>query len=86
MTSALRRRAKKGLRIFQAEKPKIVLLDVWMPEMDGLEVLSRVRQIDPEAVVVVISGHGTISTAVEAVKWAPSTFSKNPFPSTKCST
>ncbi len=72
------REGKEGLAIFQAEKPKIVLLDVWMPEMDGLEVLSQVRQIDPEAVVVVISGHGTISTAVEAVKMGAIDFLEKP--------
>ncbi len=59
---------KEGLAAFDREKPRIVLLDVWMPEMDGLEVLKQVRERDPEAVVIVISGHGTISTAVEAVK------------------
>ena len=72
------RDGKEGLNIFRAEKPKIVLLDVWMPEMDGLEVLSLVKEIDPEAVVVVISGHGTISTAVEAVKMGAIDFLEKP--------
>jgi UDP-3-O-[3-hydroxymyristoyl] N-acetylglucosamine deacetylase len=62
------RDGKEGLAAFDREKPRIVLLDVWMPEMDGLEVLKQVRERDPEAAVIVISGHGTISTAVEAVK------------------
>ena len=46
--------------------------------MDGLEVLSLVKGIDPEAVVVVISGHGTISTAVEAVKMGAIDFLEKP--------
>ena len=58
---------KEGLALFEEMKPRIVLLDIWMPEMDGLEVLSRVKELDPEAVVVVISGHGTVSTASSSV-------------------
>jgi UDP-3-O-[3-hydroxymyristoyl] N-acetylglucosamine deacetylase len=69
---------KEGLALFEEMKPRIVLLDVWMPEMDGLEVLSRVKALDPDAVVVVISGHGTISTAVEAVKMGAIDFLEKP--------
>jgi len=46
----------------------VVLLDIKMPEMDGLEVLAKVQIIKPELPVVMISGHGTLETAVEAVK------------------
>jgi UDP-3-O-[3-hydroxymyristoyl] N-acetylglucosamine deacetylase len=72
------RDGKEGLAIFEREKPKVVLLDVWMPEMDGLEVLARMKELDPEAVVIVISGHGTISTAVEAVKKGATDFLEKP--------
>ncbi len=72
------RDGREGLAIFEREKPKVVLLDVWMPEMDGLEVLARVKELDPEAVVIVISGHGTISTAVEAVKKGATDFLEKP--------
>jgi UDP-3-O-[3-hydroxymyristoyl] N-acetylglucosamine deacetylase len=72
------RDGREGLAIFEREKPKIVLLDVWMPEMDGLEVLKHVREKDPEAVVIVVSGHGTISTAVEAVKMGANDFLEKP--------
>jgi UDP-3-O-[3-hydroxymyristoyl] N-acetylglucosamine deacetylase len=69
---------KEGLALFEQVKPKVVLLDVWMPEMDGLDVLRHIRQKDSEAVVVVISGHGTISTAVEAVKMGALDFLEKP--------
>jgi len=69
---------KEGLALFKREKPRIVLLDVWMPEMDGLQVLRQVREYDAEAVVIVISGHGTLSTAVEAVKMGAIDFLEKP--------
>lgn len=69
---------KAGLELFQQEKPDIVLLDVWMPEMDGLQVLDHIRNNDENATVIVISGHGTISTAVEAVKMGAYDFLEKP--------
>ena len=59
---------QEGLSIFEKEKPEVVLLDIWMPEMDGLQVLKAIKEKDRDAIVIVMSGHGTISTAVEAVK------------------
>ena len=56
----------------------LVLLDVWLPGMDGLETLSRLRAIDPELPVVVISGHGSIETAVRAVRMGAQDFVEKP--------
>jgi UDP-3-O-[3-hydroxymyristoyl] N-acetylglucosamine deacetylase len=72
------RDGREGLTVFKEEKPKVVLLDVWMPEIDGLEVLRQIREEDHDAVVIVISGHGTISTAVEAVKLGAMDFLEKP--------
>ena len=69
---------KQGLALFEQIRPKVVLLDIWMPEMDGLDVLRRIREQDGDAVIVVISGHGTISTAVEAVKLGANDFLEKP--------
>ncbi len=69
---------KEGLALFERVRPKVVLLDVWMPEMDGLDVLRHIRETDTDAVIIVISGHGTISTAVEAVKMGATDFLEKP--------
>lgn len=58
----------EGLRVFEQEKPDLVFLDIWLPERDGLEVLHALRDIDADTPVVMISGHGTVSTAVKAIK------------------
>ncbi len=69
---------KEGLKIFDREKPDVVLLDVWMPEIDGIQVLKQIKTRKNDARVVVISGHGTISTAVEAVKMGAYDFLEKP--------
>jgi two-component system, NtrC family, nitrogen regulation response regulator NtrX len=56
----------------------LVLLDVWLPGADGLEVLGRIRAADAELPVVVISGHGTIETAVKAVRLGAQDFVEKP--------
>ena len=53
---------QEGLALVERETPDLVLLDVKMPGMDGLEVLDRLRAMNESLPVVVISGHGTIST------------------------
>lgn len=69
---------KEGLEIFDRESPDVVLLDVWMPEIDGIQVLKEIKARKNDARVVVISGHGTISTAVEAVKMGAYDFLEKP--------
>jgi len=61
-----------------ARRFDLVLLDVWLPGRDGLEVLGRIRETDAELPVVVISGHGTIETAVKAVRLGAQDFVEKP--------
>lgn len=57
-----------GLAVLKTFAPDICFLDIWMPKMDGLEVLSQAVPIFPNTSFVMISGHGTIETAVKATK------------------
>jgi two-component system nitrogen regulation response regulator NtrX len=74
---------QEGLALVERETPDLVVLDVKMPGMDGLEVLDRLRSKGETVPVLVISGHGTISTAVEAVKKGAFDFIEKPFSSEK---
>ncbi len=58
--------------------PDVVFLDVKMPDMDGLEVLERLREEDPTSLVIMISGHGSIDTAVEATRKGAYDFLEKP--------
>ena len=57
-----------ALQVIQREPPDVVLLDIWMPKLDGLEVLKRVREQFPNVLVIMMSGHASIETAVKATK------------------
>jgi two-component system nitrogen regulation response regulator NtrX len=60
------------------EKADVVLLDIWLPGIDGLETLAKIRECENPPVVVMISGHGTIETAVRATKQGAFDFIEKP--------
>jgi two-component system, NtrC family, nitrogen regulation response regulator NtrX len=66
------------LEILKKHAFEVVLLDVWLPEMDGLETLQKVRTVDDPPEVIMISGHGTIETAVRATKLGAYDFLEKP--------
>jgi two-component system nitrogen regulation response regulator NtrX len=68
----------EAIAIYQEFHPDVTFLDVKMARMDGLEALSKIREADPEAVVIMISGHGTIDTAVEATRRGAYDFLEKP--------
>ncbi|HJU12379.1 MAG TPA: UDP-3-O-acyl-N-acetylglucosamine deacetylase [Candidatus Binataceae bacterium] len=71
--------AAKVLDLVEGEKPEIVLLDVWMPELDGLELLRRIKQNNPRTRVIMISGHANIRNAVAATRMGAADFIEKPF-------
>ncbi|HSB55986.1 MAG TPA: sigma-54 dependent transcriptional regulator, partial [Gemmatimonadales bacterium] len=68
----------EALTLYPDLRPHLVFLDVKMAGLDGLETLTRLRELDPAAVVVMISGHGTIATAVEATRRGAFDFLEKP--------
>lgn len=57
-----------GLKLFTAEEYDLVLCDIKMPKMDGVEVMEKIMAQNPETTIIMISGHGDIATAVECMK------------------
>src|SRR3989339_463340 len=69
---------EEALRLIEDEQPNLVLLDIWLPEMDGIAVLKSIKAAYPQIQVVMMSGHGTIETAVKATKLGAFDFIENP--------
>jgi two-component system nitrogen regulation response regulator NtrX len=69
---------KTGLDLFQQNHYDVVLCDIKMPGMDGIEVLSQIAELNSEVPVIMISGHGNIDTAVEAIKKGAYDFIEKP--------
>jgi two-component system, NtrC family, response regulator AtoC len=60
--------ARAGLEAFEAKRPDVVLLDLRLPDGDGLDVMQRIRELDESVVVVMLTGYGTVESAVRAMK------------------
>jgi len=74
LSGADRRRRPRRVRLFQQERPVLVITDLQMPGQSGLEVLDQVKALDAEALVIVITAYGTIEQAVAAMKKGASRF------------
>lgn len=68
----------KGLAIAKEDLPDLILLDIWMPGTDGMETLRRLREAIPDQLVIMMSGHGNIETAVKATKLGAHDFIEKP--------
>jgi two-component system, NtrC family, nitrogen regulation response regulator NtrX len=69
---------EEALRLLEEELPQLVLLDIWLPGMDGIETLKAIKGAHPQLQVVMMSGHGTIETAVKATKLGAFDFIEKP--------
>jgi PAS domain S-box-containing protein len=77
-TVACARSGTEGLAAFEAQRADIVVTDIKMPGMDGIEVLKHIKARDPDSEVVIITGHGDIDSAVEALQFGASDFINKP--------
>ena len=68
-----------GLAAFEGQHPAIVITDIKMPGMSGIEVLKRIKEREPDAEVIIITGHGDMDNAVEALHFGASDFITKPF-------
>jgi len=69
---------EEALRVVEEEPPGLVLLDIWLPGIDGIEVLKAIKTSHPQVQVLMMSGHGTIETAVRATKLGAFDFIEKP--------
>lgn len=69
---------EEAIKIVEEEMPQLILLDIWLPGMDGLETLKAIKKINPQMLVIIMSGHGTIETAVKATKLGAFDFIEKP--------
>jgi DNA-binding NtrC family response regulator len=72
---------ERALALLESERPDVVLTDLQMPRVDGMAILQRAVEMDPDVVVVVITGHGTVQSAVEAMRVGAFDYLLKPLPS-----
>ena len=70
---------EEGLQLFSEETPALVITDMKMPGMDGLQVLKAVKERSPETLVMIITAFGTVDIAVEAMKLGAYDYITKPF-------
>ena len=69
---------ESAIRLLMTTRPALVLLDIWMPGMDGIETLRKIKELHPDLPVVMVSGHATISTAIAATRLGAVDFLEKP--------
>lgn len=77
--AAVARDGRAGLQLVQKAQPRVVLVDLKMPGMDGIEVLGHLSELEPSVVPIIVTGHGTVDSAVESMKIGAFDFLTKPF-------
>jgi DNA-binding NtrC family response regulator len=75
---AIASNASEADAAYEAEQPKLILLDIWMPDVDGITLLKQFKEKNSQLTIVMMSGHGTIETAVEATRTGAADFIEKP--------
>ncbi len=70
--------AEEGLKYIEINNPDLIFLDIWLPKMDGLTALEEIQKMYPDLPIIMISGHGTIETAVTAIRQGAYDFIEKP--------
>lgn len=70
---------RAALELLAHQEPRLAIVDIWMPEVDGIELVQRMRSQAPRVPIIVISGHGTIETAVRVIRDGAFDFLEKPF-------
>ncbi|HJW67964.1 MAG TPA: UDP-3-O-acyl-N-acetylglucosamine deacetylase [Candidatus Binatia bacterium] len=70
---------RAALDVLAKQEPRLAIVDIWMPEVDGIELVQRMRTKAPGVPIIVISGHGTIETAVRVIRDGAFDFLEKPF-------
>jgi signal transduction histidine kinase len=70
---------EEGVRLFRANPPDLVIMDIRMPDRNGIEGLREIRKLDPIVSVIMLTGYGTLETAQEALRLGANDYLKKPF-------
>lgn len=70
---------EEGLERFKEQEPALILLDIKLPQMDGIAVLQKIRSINPTIPVIMMTAHGTLETAIQAMKLGATDYLSKPF-------
>ena len=76
-------RGRDALELARRHRPDIVLADLMLPDMDGMELLREVRQLDPQALVIMITGFATVDSSIEAIRAGAYDYIPKPFTATQ---
>ena len=74
--------SSRALDVIQRERPGLILTDLRMPDLDGIEVLAAAKRFDPSVQVVLLTAHATVQTAVTSMRYGAFDYITKPFTST----